>query len=207
VTLDPANFVAVIDNPYWPLPKGARWNYTETDADGTQQQITVEVTRDTRQIMGISATVVHDQATQDGVVVEDTFDWYAQDSAGNVWYMGEDTKEYTNGQVSSTEGSWEAGVDGALPGVVMPADPQPGLTYRQEWYAGHAEDAAVVLGLDEQVALATRAYTNVLMTRETTALEPDELEIKLYAPGVGLVLELGLSPELVRTELVDLELP
>ena len=207
MTLDPADFVAAIDNPFWPLPTHSRWSYVETDASGNEQQIVVEATGDTRQILGISATVVHDQASEDGEIVEDTFDWYAQDSAGNVWYMGEDTKEYENGQVVSTEGSWEAGVDGALPGIVMPADPTPGMTYRQEFYAHHAEDVAIVLSLDEQVALDARSYAGVLMTRETTALEPDLVELKFYAPGVGLVLELGLSPELTRSQLVQLDLP
>jgi hypothetical protein len=205
VALDPADFVTTIDNPFWPMSAGVRWTYVETDANGAEQQIVVEVTRDTRQILGITATVVHDQATQGGEVVEDTYDWYAQDSAGNVWYLGEDTKEYQNGQVVSTEGSWEAGVGGALPGVVMPANPQAGMTYRQEFYARHAEDVAIVLGLDEQVALDSRSYTGVLMTRETTALEPDLVELKFYAPDVGLVLELGLSPELTRSELVQLD--
>jgi len=207
VTLDPANFVATVDNRYWPLPVGATWTYVETAADGTEQQITVEVLPDTREILGIAATIVHDQVTEDGELVEDTFDWYAQDSAGNVWYLGEDTKEYENGEVSSTEGSWEAGVDGALPGIVMPAQPTPGLTYRQEFYAGHAEDAATVLDIGAQVALATGAYADVIVTRETTALEPSLAELKLYAPGVGLVLELGLSPELTRGELVEVVLP
>lgn len=205
MALDPADFVTTIDNPFWPMSAGVRWTYVETDANGAEQQIVVEVTRDTRQILGITATVVHDQATQGGEVVEDTYDWYAQDSAGNVWYLGEDTKEYQNGQVVSTEGSWEAGVGGALPGVVMPANPQAGMTYRQEFYARHAEDVAIVLGLDEQVALDSRSYTGVLMTRETTALEPDLVELKFYAPDVGLVLELGLSPELTRSELVQLD--
>ena len=205
MTLDPVNFVADVDNQYWPLPNGAKWTYHEIDADGTEQDIVVEVMRDTKEILGIAATVLHDQTTEAGQVVEDTFDWYAQDSAGNVWYMGEDTKEYENGQVISTEGSWEAGVDGAQPGVVMPAQPSAGMTYRQEYYAHHAEDAAVVIDTGEQVALATRTYTNVLVTRETTALEPDELEMKFYAPGVGLVLELGLSPQWTRAELVSLQ--
>jgi hypothetical protein len=203
VTLDPANFVAVIDNPYLPLPVGAKWTYTETDSAGDVQTITVEVTAETRAILGITATVVHDIVMEGDEVIEDTFDWYAQDTAGNVWYLGEDTKELEGGEVVSTEGSWEAGVDGAQPGVIMPADPAAGSSYRQEHYAGQAEDEATILFVGERVAVGETEYEDVVVTRDTTPLEPDVVELKFYAPGVGLVLELGISPELTREELTE----
>ena len=124
------------------MKPGNRWVYNETDAEGNEMQVEVTVTNDKKNILGISATVVHDVVTQDGSVKEDTLDWYAQDVDGNIWYLGEDTKEYENGVVVSTEGSWEAGVDGAQAGIVLPANPEVGMTYRQEYYAGEAEDRA-----------------------------------------------------------------
>jgi hypothetical protein len=113
VELDPADFTIRIDNPYWPMKPGSRWVYRERDSEGNEQRVVVTVTRETKRIMGIEARVVHDVVTENGRLKEDTYDWYAQDERGNVWYLGEDTKEYENGKVSSTEGSWEAGVDGA----------------------------------------------------------------------------------------------
>ena len=142
--------------------------------------------------------------TDHGAVVEDTRDWYAQDADGNIWYLGERTAEYENGQLTSTEGSWEAGVDGAQPGIAIPAEPRPGLEYRQEYLKGQAEDAARVLSTDEQAEVPTGHYTGVLMTRETTPLEPDTTEYKFYARGIGEVMAVqtsgGTSTErLVRT--------
>jgi hypothetical protein len=148
--------------------------------------------------------VVHDRvSTADGAVVEDTRDWYAQDADGNVWYLGEETAEYENGQVVSTEGSWEAGVDGAQPGILLPGDPEPGLAYRQEYLADEAEDEAVVLSVDERVEVGLGAWTGVLLTRDTTRLEPDVAELKFYAPGVGPVLALQISGGQGREELVE----
>jgi hypothetical protein len=133
VNLDPSEFTTEIDNPYWPMKPGSRWRYTETDSEGSRLRIDVTVTDRTKRIAdGIEARVVHDLATDpSGQPVEDTHDWYAQDSSGNIWYLGEDTKEFENGKVVSTAGSWEAGVDGAQPGVALPADPRAGLSYRQ----------------------------------------------------------------------------
>jgi hypothetical protein len=202
VTLDPADFVAQIDNPYWPMAPGSRWTYRESDPRGNSQDVTVTVTTRTRQIIGIDATVVHDKVTEDGELVENTFDWYAQDSCGNVWYMGENTKEYEDGKVVSTEGSWEAGVDGAQPGVIVPAEPAVGMTYRQEFLAGEAEDAAAVLSLDEQAGVPFGHFDNVLLTKEFTPLEPRVLEYKLYAQGVGPVLAVAVSGGTDREALI-----
>jgi hypothetical protein len=200
--LDPANFVSEIDNPYLPFPVGTRWIFRESDPAGNAQKVKVTVTTRTRQILGIDATVVHDVVTEHGEVVENTFDWYAQDACGNVWYLGENTKEYEDGVVVSTAGSWEAGVDGAEAGVVMPADLQAGLTYRQEYFAGEAEDAAAILSLDEQAEVPYGHFTDVVLIKEFTPLAPDVLEYKLYASGVGVVLAISVSGGADREELL-----
>jgi hypothetical protein len=195
--LDPADFVSQIDNPYWPMAPGSTWVYRE---DG--QRVEVTVTNRRKEILGIAATVVHDVVSEDGELVEDAFDWYAQDGDGNVWYLGEDTKEYESGKVKSTEGSWEAGVDGAQAGVVVAAEPEVGLTYRQEYYRGEAEDAARVLSLDEKVEVPIGRFAGVLMTKDYTPLEPALVEHKFYAKGVGPVLALTISGGSDREELV-----
>ena len=203
VRLDPADFVSQIDNPYWPMAPGSTWVYEETDAEGNVQRVEVTVTERTRSILDIAATVVHDVVTESGVVKEDTYDWYAQDESGNVWYLGEDTKEYEDGKVVSTKGSWEAGRDGAQPGIIVPAQPEVGMSYRQEYYAGEAEDAAEVLSLDERVDVPYGSLDGVLVTRDYTPLDPKAAERKYYAPGVGPVLVVGLAgsrEELIRFE-------
>ncbi len=203
VELDPSDFVSTIDNPYWPMAPGSKWVYRETDAEGTRQRVEVTVTDRTKEILGITATVVHDVVTEGGDVIEDTEDWYAQDKWGGLWYLGEDTTEYENGKPVSTKGSWEGGVDGAQPGLVIPPDPKVGMSYRQEYYAGEAEDRAKILSLDEQAEVPFGSYKRLLMTKDTTPLEPDILEHKLYARGVGPVLILSLSGGGGREELVS----
>ena len=200
--LEPANFVQRIDSPFLPFLPGSRWIYRETDAAGARAKVTVTVTSRTKEILGIDATVVHDKVTEGGKLVENTFDWYAQDECGNVWYMGENTKEYEDGEVVSTAGSWEAGVDGAQPGVVMPGEPQVGLAYRQEYYEGEAEDRGEIASLDEQVQVPFGHVRDVIMTKDTTPLNPRVLEYKFYAEGVGVVLALGISGGSDREELV-----
>ena len=206
ITLDPADFVATINHPYWPMTPGNQWIYHETDADGTELRVEVIVTDETKQILGISATVVHDTVSRDGELVEDTLDWYAQDTAGNLWYLGEDTKEYENGEVVSTSGSWEAGVDGAQPGIILPAHPEVGMAYRQEYYAGEAEDAAEVLSLSEHVEVPAGTFDDCLQTSDFTPLDPDVIEEKYYAQGVGLVLVVQVSGGTSREELVSYSL-
>jgi hypothetical protein len=198
VELDPADFTTEIDNPYWPMRPGSRWLYREGE-----QRVEVTVTRDTKRIMGIEAVVVHDVVSENGEVVEDTYDWYAQDSDGNIWYLGEDTKEYENGKLKSTEGSWEAGVDGAHPGILLPADPEVGMKYRQEYYAGKAEDAGEILALDARVRVPFGEFENALQTKDTTPLEPDLVEHKFYAKGVGPVLAKTVSGGSGREELLE----
>jgi hypothetical protein len=203
VKLDPAQFTTQIDNPYWPMTPGSRWVYRETDANGETQRVEVTVTDQTRTIIGIQARVVHDKVTTaDGALVEDTLDWYAQDAKGNIWYLGEDTKEYDNGKVSSTEGSWEAGVDGAQPGILMPADPKRAMEYRQEYYRGQAEDAAQVLSLEMRAKVPAGFFDHVLVTKDYTPLEPKLLEHKFYAKGVGPVMAITVKGGSSRSELV-----
>jgi hypothetical protein len=202
VTLDPASFVAVIDNPWLPLTPGSRWVYE--DRTGREvERVEVTVTTETRVILGITATVVRDTVSVDGKVVEDTLDWFAQDREGNVWYLGEDSKEIENGEVVSTAGSWEAGVNGALPGIVMPAEPRAGDAYRQEFLAGEAEDMAEVIRLDGTAEVAFGSFDDLVVTREWTPLEPDVLEEKSYARGVGMVLEVTVRGGSGRAELVE----
>jgi len=204
VNLDPADFTTQIDNPYWPMTPGSVWVYRETDAEGAMMRVEVTVTSKTKRIAnGVEARVVHDLVTEKGHPVENTYDWYAQDSDGNLWYMGEDTKEYENGKVASTAGSWEAGVDGAQPGIALPADPKPGQSYRQEYYAGEAEDNGEIVSLDEQAEVPAGHYQPALMTRDTTPVEPTVLEFKFYARGVGPVLELTASGGSDRDELIS----
>jgi hypothetical protein len=158
VRLDPGQFTTRIDNRWWPMTPGSRWTYRETDGQGSTQRVQVTVTGQTRTISGVQARVVHDVVTEDGQLVENTYDWYAQDDKGNVWYLGEDTKEYEGGKVVSTEGSWEAGVGGAQPGILLPADPRRDMAYRQEYHKGHAEDAARVLSLDMRAKVPAGSF-------------------------------------------------
>jgi len=204
VALAASAFSTHIDNPYLPMAPGSRWVYHETATDGTSQRVVVRVTHQTKLIAnGVTARVVRDTATEKGQVVEDTFDWYAQDKRGNVWYLGEDTKEFENGKVVSTHGSWEAGVSGARAGIVMPAHPRPGMQYRQEYLKGQAEDSARVLSLDDQVEVPVGHFKHVVLTKEWNPLEPKVLEYKLYARGVGPVLALTVSGGSDREELVS----
>jgi len=200
-TIDPTAFSATVDNPFFPLRPGMRWEYRSVTKDGVETTV-VAVTSKTRTIMGVPCVEVRDTVKLDGVVKEDTLDWYAQHRDGTVWYFGEDTKEYENGKVSSTKGSWEAGVKGAFPGIIMPAQSQVGDRYRQEYYRGQAEDIAEVQSVTEGAQVPTGSYTGVLMTKETTPLEPDLVERKYYARDVGPILTVDVAGGGVRDELV-----
>jgi hypothetical protein len=196
------HFTTTIDNRYLPLAPGSRWIYREKLAGGRTQRVSVTVTKRTKKVAaGMTARVVHDFATERGALVEDTYDWYAQDSAGNVWYLGEETAEYQRGKVVSREGSWEAGVDGAQAGIVMLAHPRGGLTYRQEYYAGHAEDHARVLSLAGHATVPFGRFAHVLVTRDFSPLEPKATEHKYYEAGIGQVLSVSRTGE--REELVS----
>ena len=203
VDLDPDDFTTEVDNPYFPLVPGTRSIYREIDEEGSRLKVVVIVTRKTKKIAnGITARVVRDTVTEDGEIIEDTFDWYAQDSEGNVWYMGENTAEFENGKIKTKSGSFEAGADGALPGIIMPAEPQPGLAYRQEYFKGEAEDNGEILSTEEMVDVPFGHFEDVLLTKDTITIEPNVLEFKLYARGIGLLLALGISGGGGREELV-----
>jgi hypothetical protein len=196
--LDSASFTSRVDNPWMPLAPGSVWVYREGKAVNR-----VEVLPRTKRVDGISARVVHDVVREKGRLVEDTFDWYAQDRDGDVWYLGEETKEYSGKGPPSTAGSWEAGVKGAQAGVIMPAKPKVGQVYRHEYLKGEAEDNARVLSLDEQTQVPLGHYEPTLMTREETPLEPRLTEYKWYARGIGTVLTVATSGESGREELLS----
>ena len=201
-TFDPAKFHgAPVTNSFFPLRAGATWSYRAQTANGVETTDT-EVTFDSKTILGsIAATVVHDVVKLDGGVIEDTHDWYAQDDDGTVWYLGEDTKEYDgHGNFLSSEGSWESGVAGAEPGIQMLAHPEKGLSYRQEYLAGVAEDEARVTDLAGFATVPAGTYSGLLVTLEWTHLEPGARGTKSYAPGIGLVLE---EEKKERVELVS----
>jgi hypothetical protein len=186
--VDAANFVEGVHNPYFPLAPGTTLTY-EGRSDGEREVVTIKVMPRTKEILGVRCVVVKDTVEVDGELAEFTLDWYAQDVDGNVWYFGERTAEYEHGQVTTRAGSWEAGVDGALPGVIMPADPEIGLAYTQEHYAGEAEDKGKIVALGQQVIVEAGSYEGVLVTEDWTPLEPKLLERKSYAPGIGVVFE------------------
>lgn len=201
----PSGWSATVDHPFFPLRPGTVFVYAPRA--GTRGKIdSVTVTHEKKVILGIPAIVVRDRATDAGVLVEDTRDWYAQDKDGNVWYLGEDTREYRNGKLVSTAGSWEAGRKGAQPGVIMKAHPRVGDTYRQEYLRQQAEDRARVLSLSEKATVPHGTFAPTLMIEEWSPLEPGVKEHKYYARGVGLVLQRtvsGGSGEMVLVKVIN----
>jgi len=202
VTLVPSEFTTKIDNPYWPLSPGSQWVYREVE-NGVVQRVVVTVTNRTKVVDGITSRVIHDVVSAGGQPVEKTFDWYAQDSSGNVWYMGEDTKEYDHGKVVSTQGSWEAGVGGAQAGVIMPGHPTVGMTYRQEYDKGNAEDYASVTSVNAHAKVPFGSFNAVLQTRDTNPLETNFVEHKSFARGVGPVETIQVSGGSAHEQLVS----
>ena len=178
--INPAEFTTTIDNEFFPMKPGTTFLY-----EGKGERDEMSVTHDTKKVMGVECVVVDDRAWEDGKLIEKTYDWFAQDKKGTVWYFGEDTKEYENGKVVSTKGSWEAGVDGAKPGIIMQADPKVGEPYRQEYYEGEAEDMARVLSTNASVTVPYGSFDKAIETKEWTPLEPGFYEKKYYARGVG----------------------
>jgi hypothetical protein len=189
-----------IDNPYFPLVVGTKYRYEETSIDDetgetVTEMIVVEVLDETKTILGVVNRVLRDQVFVDGLLVEDTLDWHAQDDAGNVWYFGEDTTDFTYDDAgnlidTSSATAWEAGVDGAKPGILMEAAPRVGDAYYQEFQRGVALDQGEVLATDESATVPSGTINDVLRTKDTSVLEPDGLEHKFYAPGLGIVQEL-----------------
>jgi hypothetical protein len=184
--IDPAKLDAHITNPYFVLTPGTTV-LMKGLKDGVPQIHTTHITRRTRTIMGVECQVVKDVVTSNGKTVEIAYDWYAQDDKGNVWYFGESTSDYENGVVTSTKGSWEAGVDNAKPGIVMPAHPKPGPTFYQEYRPGIAEDKGQVLKARQTVRTRAGTFRNAVVIRDTNPLDPTLVQHKWYVPGVGVV--------------------
>ncbi len=204
---DPNNFVDKIDNPYFPLEPGTIFRLRGTTDEGIEKE-KIEVTNRTKEILGVTTTIVEDTVRVDGKLHEFTYDWYAQDGDGNVWYFGEDTETYkANGNVESKHGSWEAGVDGAEAGIIMSADPQVTDSYRQELYKGEAEDMfwVVQTGLTKRVP--SGRYTDVIQILEWTRLEPKVVVEKFLAPGIGLIAEHTLSGGKENVDLISIQRP
>ncbi len=182
-------FSSNVTNPWYPLKPGTTYTYKGTK-DGRPSRDVLKVTRRTKLIDGVPCRVLDDRLYLNGRLAERTIDWYTQDAKGNVWYYGEATAELdAQGKVTSTEGSWQAGVDGARPGIYMPAHPKVEQSFRQEYYKGHAEDRFRVLGLHTKVKVPYISSTNALLTQETTALEPGVIDHKVYVRGIGTVKE------------------
>jgi hypothetical protein len=201
-TIDPANFVARIDNRYFPLEPGTAFHYQGFKGK-TPQTDDVVVLHRTKQILGVTCTVVRDTVSQNGKPLERTFDWYAQDKQGNVWYMGEDSLELSHGRFVRADDSWEAGVDDAKPGIIMPGNPHRGQVYRQEYYPpGGALDQARVLGFGTSVTVPYGTYERPLVTVEWSPVEP-QYERKYYAAGIGEIQEHVTQGGHERFELVS----
>ena len=200
-------------NPYFPLVPGTVWNYEAVDAEGEIfEKIKVEVLLETKEILGVNCIVVRDRVWEiddegEEVLIEDTDDWYAQDSeAGNVWYFGEVARNFEDGELVDLEGSWKAGREGDKAGILVYGEPEPNHMHRQEFSLGNAEDMAQVVGFLDSLTVRSTTYNDVLQTREFTPIEPDVMEFKYYAPGIGTVLE--ENPEDgERVELVEMITP
>jgi hypothetical protein len=193
-TFDKLNFhdPLKIDNKYFSFKPGEIMIYNGTDEEGKSMRDTITVTNDTKEIQGISTRVVNDTVFVEGKLIETTDDWYAQDDKGNVWYMGEDTTDFTN-KKNPHEGSWESGVKGARAGIIMLAEPKVGITYDQEFAKDVAEDKATVLSFNNNVTVPYGSFSNVLKTKEFSALEPDVVEEKYYTANVGDIKEQTLK--------------
>jgi hypothetical protein len=206
-SIDPARFTVTIDNPWFPLKPGTVFTYRGTK-DGERAVDVFKVTAETIVVDGVTCLVIEDQLTLNGIVEERTRDYYTQDVDGNVWYFGEDTAELDeHGNIVSTEGTWHAGIDGALPGIFMTAQPRVGESYLQEFYRGHAEDHFEVVALAANVKVPFGTFSNALQTKEWTPLEPDVVDNKYYVRGLGEVKEVSVKGPLERLELVKVVRP
>jgi len=202
--IDPNDFVRTIDNRYFPLEPGTGFHYKGVAEDGrTPQRDDEVVTHRTKRILGVRCAVVRDVVSSRGKQIERTLDWYAQDKHGNVWYMGEDTRELRHGKFVRMSDSWEAGVDGAKPGIIMPGHPRRGDAYRQEYYPSHALDQARVIGRAGPVTVPYGSFEKTLVTVETSPkIDPGVRERKYYVAGVGAVKEHTVAGDHEEIELV-----
>ncbi len=201
--IDPHNFVSGVNNPFFPHQVGKTYTYRSATAQDTEI-VSVLVTSDTKTLMGVTCMVVLDTVVLNGELTEKTYDWYAQDKDGSVWYFGEDAKECENGPVVSTEGSWEAGKDGAQAGIIIMGTPAVGDSYRQEYSKGVAEDMAKVLSLTDSASVPYGDYHNVLRTKDFSPLEPATVEEEYYARDIGLVLTTTAQGGSDRSELIGI---
>jgi len=201
--IDPADFGGPIDNPYLPLRPGTVFRYRGVGDDGRTCELNiVRVTHRKKRIMGVDAVVVLDRVWAGGRPEERTFDWYAQDRDGNVWYLGEESYDREHGRWVQNDGSWTAGVGNGKPGVIMLAHPRRGDAYRQEYSPGHAVDQAKVLGPGGRVATPFRTFKRTLLTREFSTLDR-QYEKKWYARGIGVIREDAVTKSREHSELVS----
>lgn len=202
--INPKEFTNKITNPYFTLTPGKEMEYEKETGDGLET-VEVEVTKKTKNILGVRAVVVRDRVWLEDELIEDTRDYFAQDKQGNVWYFGEQVDNYENGKLVDHDGSWLAGVDGAKPGIIMKAKPKVGESYRQEYYPGVAEDMAKVLALNETVRVPAGTFKNCLKTLDWTPLDPGVEEHKYYCKQAGgVALEVSLKNQ-ERLELLEIE--
>jgi len=202
--INPADFISGVNNKYFSLIPGRTLIYEAKTDEGTER-IEVTTLNETRTVMGVECMIVWDRVFLNDELMEDTLDWFAQDKEGNVWYFGEDSKEIKDGQVISRAGSWESGIDEAKPGIIMSANPEIGVQYRQEYYKGQAEDMGEVIAIDEKVEVPYGSFEHCLKTRDWTPLEKNTDEYKYYSSEIGaVVLELGVYSK-ERVELVDIQ--
>jgi hypothetical protein len=199
VAIVPSDFVPRVTNRYFSLEPGTR--YLFKDATGNER-IEIAVTDDRKNIMGVTATVVQVKEWKRNTLVEETRDWYAQDKTGTVWYFGEAVDNYKDGKLDNHKGSWEAGVDGAMPGIIMPGEPEVGQTYRQEYYKERAEDMGTIVALDAKVSVPFGKFENCLKVRDWSRIEAGN-EHKYYCPATGFLtmeesIEGGDKVELVE---------
>jgi hypothetical protein len=204
-SLTPADFSVTIDNPYLPMAPGDRWVYRETDGEGTNERVVITVTDKTKVLRnGVTVRVVRDAVSDHGEPVEVEHDWFAQDKAGNVWYFGGEVRNYEDGRFVGRDGSFEAGVDGADAGIALPADPVPGLAYRQEYLKGEAEDHAQIVTVGkERVDVPAGFFRDIVLTRDLVPPEPKVQEMKFYARGIGPVLTLNTNDPGARVVLLE----
>ncbi|SHI00793.1 hypothetical protein SAMN04488109_6724 [Chryseolinea serpens] len=207
VAIDPNDFetTSIVGNEFFPLIPEKTYVYEGKSDEGGDTRILVAYTSKTKMIQGVTCVEVHDQAYENGSLVEDTYDWYAQDKQGNVWYFGEATQTFENGQVTGTKGSWEAGVNGAMPGIIMLAKPLVSMWYRQEYFKGEAEDVAQVLSSAASVSVPYGSFENCLQTAEWSLLETGIVGQKYYAPGVGVVKSIGVKGESGYEDLKEIQ--
>lgn len=204
IDIDPDDFVDTIDHEYYPMAEGVKLVYEGETEDGLEV-IEVYNTGEKKEILGVQCTIVRDTVTIDGVLFEDTYDWFAQDKDGNVWYFGEDSTEYEDGE-ADTAGSWESGVDGAMPGIIMYAKPMVGMMYRQEYYEGEAEDMGAVISYGESKTVEYGTFDDLLRIQDYNPSESEVIEYKYYAKGIGVIMEEAYEDGELdeRVELVDI---